>query len=316
MMKTVILDAHTVNPGDLSWDRLKDLTNVDVYPRTQSEQILERCADADIVLTNKVVLDADILNQLPRLKYIGVLAKGYNVVDLDVATRQNIVVTNIPSYSTQSVAQMVWAHLLNITNQVAYYTQQNKGGKWSNSPDFCYYDDIHYELSGKTIGIVGLGNIGSNIAKIAKAFGMKVIAYTSKKSDLDGIKKVSMERLFSESDVISLNCPLNKDTYHLVSRSKIQLMKPSAIIINTSRGPVVNEQDVADALNSGEIAAFGCDVLSVEPPTPDNPLLTARNAYITPHIAWATQQARSRLIDICCDNVRAFIKGKPINKVN
>lgn len=316
MMKTVILDAHTVNPGDLSWEKLTEMTDVEIYPRTKPEEVLERCIDADIVLTNKVVLDAVTLNQLPKIKYIGVLATGYNVVDIEVANRQNIVVTNIPSYSTQSVAQMVWAHILNITNQVAYYAQQNKKGKWANSPDFCYYDSVHYELAGKTIGIVGLGNTGSAVAKIASAFGMKILAYTSKKEVMEGIKKVSMERLFSDSDIISLHCPLNKETYHLVSRTKIQLMKPTAIIINTSRGPVVNEQDIADALNSNRIAAFGCDVLSVEPATTDNPLISARNSYVTPHIAWATQQARARLIDICCDNIKAFIKGKPINQVN
>ena len=315
-MKTVILDAHTVNPGDLSWERITDLGETVIYPRTAPENVISRCEDADIVLTNKVVLDADMLNMLPHLKYIGVLATGYNVVDLETATRQNIVVTNIPAYSTQSVAQMVWAHILNITNKVEYYTDRNSNGRWTNSPDFCYYDFTHQELSGKTIGIVGLGNTGMAVARIALAFGMKVIAYTSKEPLQDGIKKVSMEQLFSQSDILTLHCPLNKETYHLVSRARLQLMKPSAIIINTSRGQVVNEQDLADALNTGKIAAFGCDVLSAEPAKAENPLLTARNCYITPHIAWATKEARIRLINICADNIKAFIKGKAVNQVN
>lgn len=316
IMKIVILDAHTVNPGDLSWERISDLGETTVYPRTAPDEVVGRCEDADIVLTNKVVLDADTLNMLPHLKYIGVLATGYNVVDLETASRQNIVVTNIPSYSTQSVAQMVWSHILNITNRVEYYTLRNHDGRWTNSPDFCYYDFTHQELCGKTLGIVGLGSTGMAVARIALAFGMKVIAFTSKDSLPEGIRKVTMEQVFSQCDILSLHCPLNKETYHLVSHARLQLMKPSAIIINTSRGPVVNEQDLADALNSGKIAAFGCDVLSSEPAKADNPLLKARNCFITPHIAWATKEARIRLIDICADNIRSFMKGKTINQVN
>jgi glycerate dehydrogenase len=315
-MKIVILDAYTVNPGDLTWHPLDDMGELIVYDRTLPEQVVERCKGAEVVLTNKVVLDAEILNQLPHLSYIGVLATGYNVVDLEVASRQSITVTNIPAYSTNSVAQMVWAHILNITNNVAHYATENSKGRWTNNKDFCYYDFTHTELAGKTMGIVGLGNTGMATARIAQAFGLKVIAYTSKTQLPEGMTKVTLDELFQESDILSLHCPLTNETKGLVNRERLNLMKPSAILINTSRGPVVNEADVAEALNQGRIAAFGADVVSVEPIEASNPLLNAKNCFLTPHIAWATKEARQRLIDICVENVKAFVQDNPQNVVN
>ena len=315
-MKIVILDAYTVNPGALTWHPLDDMGELIVYDRTLPEQVVERCKGAEVVLTNKVVLDAEILNQLPHLSYIGVLATGYNVVDLEVASRQSITVTNIPAYSTNSVAQMVWAHILNITNNVAHYATENVNGRWTNNKDFCYYDFTHTELAGKTMGIVGLGNTGMATARIAQAFGLKVIAYTSKTQLPEGMTKVTLDELFQESDILSLHCPLTNETKGLVNRERLNLMKPSAILINTSRGPVVNEADVADALNQGRIAAFGADVVSVEPMEASNPLLNAKNCFLTPHIAWATKEARQRLIDICVENVKAFVQDNPQNVVN
>lgn len=315
-MKIVILDAYTVNPGDLTWHPLDEIADLVIYDRTQPEQVVERCKGAEIVLTNKVILDAEVLNHLPHLTYIGVLATGYNVVDLEVATRQSITVTNIPAYSTNSVAQMVWAHILNITNRVGHYAEENKNGRWTHSKDFCYYDYTHSELAGKTIGIVGLGNTGMATARIAQAFGMNVIAYTSKDKLPEGMKKVTLDELFKSSDIVSLHCPLTNETKELVNKERLDMMKPSAILINTSRGPVVNETDVAAALNEGKIAAFGADVVSVEPAKKGNPLLMAKNCFLTPHIAWATKEARQRLIDICIANIKAFLDDKPQNVVN
>lgn len=315
-MKIVILDAYTVNPGDLTWHPLEEMADLVIYDRTQPEQVVERCKGAEIVLTNKVILDGEVLNHLPHLTYIGVLATGYNVVDLEVATRQSITVTNIPAYSTNSVAQMVWAHILNITNRVGHYAEENKNGRWTRSKDFCYYDYTHSELAGKTIGIVGLGNTGMATARIAQAFGMNVIAYTSKDKLPEGMKKVTLDELFKSSDIVSLHCPLTNETKELVNKERLDMMKPSAILINTSRGPVVNETDVAAALNEGKIAAFGADVVSVEPAKKGNPLLMAKNCFLTPHIAWATKEARQRLIDICIANIKAFLDDKPQNVVN
>ena len=315
-MKIVVLEADAVIPKREAWSRMCDLGEVMLYPQTTVAEVVDRLADADIAITNKVVIDKAVMAQLPKLKYIGVLATGYNVVDIEEARNRGIVVTNIPAYSTDSVAQMVWAHVLNITNRVGYYAEQNRNGRWAENKYFCYYDFQHDELAGKTFGIVGLGNIGMAVARIALAFGMKVIAYTSKTELPEGISRVDMDSLFRESDVISLHCPLTKDTQKLVNRNRLKQMKPTAILINTSRGLVIDEQAVADALNDGTIAAFGCDVLSSEPPKADNPLLTARNSFITPHIAWATVQARKRLVDICTENIEAFINGSPINQVN
>lgn len=317
-MKIVILDAYSVDQGELSWERLNELADVDIYDRTLPEDVITRCKGAEIVLTNKVVLDASVLNMLPRLQYIGVLATGYNVVDLEAASKQNIVVTNIPAYSTESVAQMVFSHLLNVVGRVDHYAQANRNGKWAQSQDFCYLDHNLFELSGKTMGIVGLGNTGYATARIALGFGMKVIAFTSKSEENlpEGIVKVDLDALFSKSDILSLHCPLTDSTLKLVNAERLTMMKSSAILINTGRGPLIDEEAVAEALSKRQIAAFCADVLVQEPALTDNPLLFAPNSYITPHIAWATREARQRLINICIDNINAFVDGAPINQVN
>lgn len=316
-MKIVILDGYTTNSGDLSWDSIKQLGDLTVYDRTSNDQIINRCQDAEAVLTNKVILTAEIISDLPKLKYIGVMATGYNVVDIDAARSRGIVVTNVPAYSTASVAQLVFAHLLNIASQVALHDSQVHEGKWVNSVDFCFYAAPLIELDGKQIGIVGLGQIGSAVARIAQAMGMKVAAYTSKSQEQlgDGITTMSLEQLFATSDVVTLHCPLTPNTKYIVNAERLATMKPNAIIINTGRGPLVNEQDLAHALNNGTIAAAAVDVLSCEPPKADNPLLTAKNCHITPHIAWASQAARTRLIATLASNLQAFINGNPVNNV-
>ena len=315
-MKIVVLDGYCLNPGDLDWSGFEPIGSITVYDRTPATLTVERSKDADVLLTNKTVLNAENMSQMPNLKYVGVLATGYNVVDLEYAAGRGITVTNIPAYSTASVAQMVFAHILNIANSVEHHSQLVRGGAWSSSIDFCFWDRPQIELAGKTIGLVGLGNTGMATARIALAFGMKVIAVTSKKSLPEGIKSVSYSDLWQQSDIVSLHCPLSADTRNLVNASTIAQMKPSAILINTGRGPLIDEQALADALNSGRIAAAAVDVLSTEPPAADNPLLTARNCYITPHIAWATREARQRLMDIAVGNLKAFAEGKPVNVVN
>ena len=317
-MKIVVLDGYAANPGDLSWDGMQALGQLKVYDRTAPEDVLKRVNDADIVLTNKVVLSAKLLSQLPHLKYIGVLATGYNVVDTAAARKQGIVVTNIPAYSTDSVAQLTFAHILNITNRVGHYASQNRNGRWSSNPDFVYWDTPLIELSGKTLGIVGLGNIGMKVAAIARQFGMDVFAMTSKNSsDLPaGIQKTTFDGLLGISDVLSLHCPLTEQTRHLINAKALKKMKRGAILINTGRGPLVDEQAVAKALQGGQLLGYGADVMSVEPPSADNPLLQCENAYLTPHIAWATLEARQRLMTIAVENVQAFLDGKPVNVVN
>jgi len=316
-MKIIVLDGHGLNPGDLSWKGFEKLGECTVYARTAPEQIMERAAGAEILITNKTVLTADIMRALPDLKYVGVLATGYNVVDVKAAKELGIVVTNIPAYSTDSVAQMVFAHLLTITQRVEYYTEENRKGRWANCRDFCYWDTSLMELAGKKIGIVGFGHTGQATARIASAFGMQVLVYTSKSEEQlpSGVSKVSLDDLFSTCDVVSLHCPLTDTTKHLVNAARLKQMKASAILINTGRGPLVNEQDLADALNMGKIHAAGVDVLSCEPPKADNPLLTAKNCYVTPHIAWATIEARSRLMDMAVENLSSFLSGKTIHNV-
>ena len=316
-MQIVILDSYTASPGDLSWQAFNDIGELTVYDRTQPEEIIERAKHAEIVLTNKVCLREQEIEQLPNLKYIGVLATGYNVVDIDAARQHGIVVTNVPAYSTESVAQMVFAHLLTVTNRTEHYARLNREGKWTACPDFCYWDTELTELAGKTFGIVGLGNIGNRVATIALALGMKVVAYTSKSADSLplGITKLTMEELLTQSDVLSLHCPLTPETHQLINRQTLQKMKPTAILINTGRGPLVNDQDVAAALSEHRLRAYCADVLSEEPPRTDNPLLKCENAFITPHIAWATKEARTRLIDVAISNVIAFIEGNPMNVV-
>ena len=317
-MKIVILDAYTVDQGELSWDGLKELADVEAYERASPDEVIARCKGAEMVLTNKVVLDASVLNMLPRLQYIGVLATGDNVVDLEVANRQNIVVTNIPAYSTESVAQMVFCHLLNIVSHVDYYAIENRAGRWSNSPDFCYLDHDLIELNGKKMGIIGLGNTGMATARIATGFGLQVLAYTSKDEDHlpYGIMKADLDTIFEQCDIVSLHCPLTEDTRHMVNAERLDMMKSSAILINTGLGPLVDDDDVAEALNNDQIAAYGADVLTTEPAPADNPLLKAKNCYLTPHIAWATREARLRLINICTQNVKAYLDGEPMNQIN
>lgn len=320
-MKIVILDAYAANPGDITWEPWEQLHNVELvrYDRTEPTDTVKRCEDAEIVLTNKVLITAEVMAQLPNLRYIGVLATGYNVVDVAEASARGIVVTNIPAYSTQSVAQMVMAHLLNITHHVADHAAAVRYGRWEKCQDFCFWDSPLIELDGLTIGLVGLGNTGSATATIAQSMGMRVLAYSSKSAAelaKRGIYKAStLNALFREADVVSLHCPLTPDTKHLVNATRLKLMKPTAILINTGRGPLVNEKALADALNSGRIYAAGIDVLEQEPPRKGSPLIKAHNCYITPHIAWATKAARERLMQIALENVQAFIEGKPKNVI-
>lgn len=317
-MNIVVLDGFAANPGDVSWAEMEGLGQLTVYPRTAPEEVIDRAKEADAVLTNKVVLSATVLSQLPRLKYVGVLATGYNVVDTEAARKQGIAVTNIPAYSTDSVAQLTFAHILNITNRVAHYARLNRSGRWSRNEDFCYWDTQLTELSGKTLGIVGLGAIGMKVATIARTFGMDVFALTSKHhADLpNGIQKGTLEGVLSVSDILTLHCPLTPDTHHLINKETLSQMKDGAILINTGRGPLVDEQAVFDALESGRLQAFCADVLTQEPPRDDSPLLHHKNAFITPHIAWATDEARQRLMDIAVANLRAFKDGQPVNVVN
>ena len=317
-MKIVVLDGYTLNPGDLSWEGLSALGDLTVYDRTPYDQVVERLKGADIALTNKTILDKAVLEQSPNLKFISVLATGYDVVDVKTARERGIVVSNVPTYGTLSVSQMVFAHLLNLTQHVAAHAQGVAQGRWLASPDWCYWEYPLIELAGLTMWIIGFGRIGRTTAKIAKAFEMRVIAYDAyiKDSGDPEIEMVSLDRIFRESDVISLHCPLTPETYNLVNAERLKMMKPTAFLINTSRGAVVNNADLAEALNRGIIAGAGLDVLEVEPPAADNPLLTAKNCYITPHISWATRSARARLMQATVENVAAFLAGKPQNVVN
>ncbi len=316
-MKIVVLDGYGMNPGDLSWDELKALGDCTIYDRTSAADVVARSKDADVILTNKVEINAEVIAALPELKYIGVTATGYNVVDVEAAKERGIVVTNTPAYSTISVAQMAFAHILNITQNVAHHSNEVKNGRWTNSEDFCFWDTPLTELSGLKLGIVGLGRTGMATARVAFGFGMSVCAYTSK-SQLQlppEIKMMTKDEIFTECDIISLHCPLTEETRELVDAKRLASMKPTAILINTGRGSLINEQDLADALNKGVIYAAGLDVLSSEPPCADNPLLTAKNCFITPHIAWATKASRVRLMSIVVENIKAYSAGKPVNNV-
>ncbi|MFZ5429881.1 MAG: D-2-hydroxyacid dehydrogenase [Bacteroidota bacterium] len=316
-MNITVLDGYTLNPGDLSWEGLAQMGNLTVYDRTLPGETLDRALEADIIFTNKVVLSREIISKLNRLKFIGVLATGYNVVDVEAAREHGIVVTNIPAYSTASVAQMVFAHILNFTQQVGLHARQVRDGEWSSHQDFCFWKTPQTELEGKTLGIIGFGRIGRQIARLGDAFGMKVIFHNrSVKPDVpQHFRQTTLGEVFSNSDFLSINCPLTPENQGFINEKMLSLMKPSAFLINTGRGPLINEPDLANALNSGRIAGAGLDVLSVEPPDRTNPLLSAMNCYITPHIAWATLEARVRLMKIATENLRAFISGKPINTV-
>ncbi|MHC4104340.1 MAG: D-2-hydroxyacid dehydrogenase [Planctomycetota bacterium] len=317
-MNIVVSDGYTLNPGDLSWKDLESLGQCTVYDRSAPKEVVPRAKDAEIVLTNKTVLSSDTIKQLPKMKYIGVLATGYNIVDIGTAQDKDIPVTNVPMYGTQSVAQMVFAHLLNFTQHTAHHAQTVIAGRWTSNPDFCYWDMPLIELAGLTMGIIGFGRIGQATARLAIAFGMNVIFYDiAKPSSLpEGCQSAGLDDIFRTSDVISLHCPLTSDTKKVINTERLELMKKTAFLINTSRGPLIDEQALADALNNKLIAGAGLDVLSEEPPCANNPLLKARNCYITPHIAWATIAARKRLLQIAVDNVASFLKGKPQNIVN
>jgi len=316
-MQIVVLDGHTLNPGDLSWAGLHELGQCHIHDRTSSDDIVRRAQEAEVILTNKTQLSKETISQLPKLRYIGVLATGYNVVDVKAAHKQNICVTNIPAYGTVSVAQMVFAHLLNLTQHVAEHWQSVQAGTWSRSRDFCYWNFPLVELKDLTMGIIGLGRIGQTTARLALGFGMKVIYFDVEKSITPQLnaQAVDLDTLFKESDVVSLHCPLTDSNYRLVNEQRLQLMKPTAFLINTSRGPLIDEKALAEALNAGKIAGAGLDVLGQEPPEADDPLSKAKNCYITPHIAWATKAARWRLMDIALTNIRAFVNGKPQNAV-
>lgn len=319
-MNIVVLDGYAANPGDLSWDALRKYGTLKVYERTSENEVITRLAQADIALTNKVYLGEKEMQQLPRLKYIGVNATGYNVVDIAAARRHSIIVTNVPAYSTMSVAQCVFAHLLNIVHQVEQHSQLVMLGEWESCPDFCFYTPTLQELDGKTMSIVGVGHTGHAVARIAQAFGMKVLALSSKSTEelaKLGIEKAQSRReLFERADVLSLHCPLTPETRHIVNRETLSMMKKTAIIINTGRGPLVDEAALAEALNQRQIFGAGLDVLAQEPPIDDTPLIGAHNCHITPHIAWATKAARKRLLDVVEQNIAAFVKGKPQNVVS
>ena len=316
-MKIVVLDAYTLNPGERRWEELEELGEVVVHDRTAQLDVVRRAKDAEVVLTNKTILDGFILNLLPKLKYIGVLATGYNVVDLDVARQRGIVVTNIPAYSTQSVAQMAIAHLLNITQRVAHDAHEVHNGVWSAQPDFCYWNTPLIELAGKKIGIVGFGNTGQATAQIAEALGMEVWVYTSKpkKSLPKKYQKVTLNELFSACDVVSLHCPLTAENKEMVNSFRLSLMKQGAILINTSRGGLIDEKALEQALLSGKLLGAGLDVLSSEPVPNGNPLLKLKNCFITPHIAWATRESRMRLMNQAVENLKAWMEGRTINNV-
>lgn len=317
-MNIVVLDGYTLNPGDLSWARLERLGNLKVYDRTPPELVVDRAKDADIVLTNKTPLRADAIAGLPKLAYIGVLATGYDVVDTAEAAKRGIPVANVPAYSSASVAQLVFSLLLELCHRVGLHDEAVRGGAWAACPDFSFWKTPLVELAGKTLGVVGIGGIGEQVAAIGQAFGMDVIATnrSGKPPATPGVRLVDAERLLREADVVTLHCPLTPETEGFIRADTLSLMKRNAFVINTGRGKLVRERDLADALNAGTIAGAGLDVLSTEPPSPDNPLLTARNCVITPHIGWATGEARARLMETAVANVEAYRNGNPIHVVN
>ena len=317
-MRIVVLDGFTLNPGDLSWDALSALGECTVHDRTAPDQVLKRASDADILLTNKTPITREHIEKLTALRYIGVLATGFNIVDIAVARARNIPVTNVPTYGTKSVAQMTFALLLELTQHVGHHAQTVRDGRWSKSLDFCYWDFPLIELDGWTMGIVGLGRIGRAVAELATAFGMKVLAYDQVAPTPlpNQVRMVDLETLFRQSDVVSLHCPLTPETKNLANTRRLGWMKRSAFLLNTSRGPLVDNDALAEALNSGRLAGAGLDVLAIEPPPPDTLLLKAKNCFVTPHIAWATRSARARLMGTVVENIEAFLAGKPQNVVN
>ena len=317
-MKIVVLDGETLNPGDLSWEGLEALGDCVVYDRTPDDRILERAKGADVLYTNKTPLDGEMIDRLPKLKFIGVLATGYNVVDIDAAKARGIPVSNIPTYGTDSVAQMVFAHILNLTQRVAHHARTVSQGRWSSCPDFCYWDFPLIELHGLSLGIIGYGRIGQATARLGRAFGMNILAFDvlANSGKSGEVKFVSLDDLFTQSDFVSLHCPLTVDNHHLIGAERLAQMKSSAYLINTSRGQLVDEESLYQALKKGEIAGAALDVLEKEPPDPDCPLYGLDNCFITPHISWATRSARSRLMRTGVENLKAFLEGKPSNQVN
>lgn len=314
-MRIVVLDGFALNPGDLAWSALEALGDCTVHDRTAADETLARARGAEALLTNKTVLNAATLEVLPQLRYAGVLATGYNVVDTDAARRRGVIVTNVPGYSTPSAAQATLALLLELTNGAGHHSRAVREGRWATSPDFCFWDRPLVELAGRTMGVVGFGAIGQAVAKIAQALGMTVLVHTRTERPTADVRFVDMDTLFAQSDVVSLHCPLTPETQGLVNADRLARMKPTAFLLNTSRGPLIDEAALARALNEGRLAGAAVDVLSTEPPSADNPLLTAQNCLITPHIAWATQAARRRLLDTATDNLRAFLAGRPVNVV-
>ncbi|BAP63030.1 D-2-hydroxyacid dehydrogenase [Methanococcus maripaludis] len=317
-MKIVVLDGYAMNSGDLSWENLKKLGELSIYDRTLESEVVERISDSEIVITNKVIIGKEVFEKCKNIKYVGVTATGYNVVDTNLAKELGVTVTNVPAYSTDSVAQLVFSFILEHCQNVSKYTESVKSGDWVNSKDFSYQKFPIIELAGKSLGIIGFGAIGKKVAEIGNAFGMNVLVNTRSPSKTDEINVnfVSKEEIFKNSDFLTLHCPLNEETDKIVNEKTLNLMKKSAILINTGRGGLVNEKDLANALNLEKIAGAGLDVLSTEPPKEDNPLLNAKNTYITPHVAWASYEARKRLMDVTINNVKSFIDGNPINVVN
>lgn len=316
MNKIVVLDAAVTSPESESWQSIQALGELQLHPRTKPEEVLAHVGDATIVLTNKVKLDASTLSKLPNVKYIGVLATGYNIIDLQAAAEHGITVCNVPNYSTESVAQLAFALLLEITHQVGHHSRTVAEGRWANGVDFSYWDCPLKELAGKTMGIVGYGNVGQAVARIAQAFGMNVLVNTRTARDgVVGAEFVDRETLFAQSDVVSLHCALTAETHHLINAERLTQMKSSAILLNLGRGDLIDEVALANALNSGELYAAGVDVLSTEPPSADNPLIGLKNCFITPHIGWASLEARERLLVITEENIKAFLAGKPQNVV-
>ena len=317
-MKIVDLDGYAANPGDISWDGVKELGEFVLYDYTDDDQIIERAKDADIILVNKINMTREVIEKLPKLKYIGELATGFNNIDLQAAKEHRVIVTNIPAYSTDSVTQFVFAHLLNVATHTDHYANETRKGVWSEQRAFCYWDEPLFELAGKTLGIVGLGNIGSKVAWVGHMLGMDISAYTSKNSsDLpEWIRKTTLQGLYNTADIITLHCPLTKENTHMINDDVLAQMRPNTILINTGRGALIDEEAVARALKKKHLKAYCADVMTQEPPAKDNPLLKVENAYITPHIAWATVEARQRLMDICVENIKAFINGNPQNVVN
>ncbi|MDY4835764.1 MAG: D-2-hydroxyacid dehydrogenase [Frisingicoccus sp.] len=318
MHKIVVLDGYTLNPGDLSWNELEKTGEVRVYDRTCKEDVIERIGDSDIVLTNKTLITREIIESCPDIRYIGCLSTGYNVVDLKAARERGIVVTNIPAYGTEAVAQFTMALLLEITSRVGMHSDAVKNGQWSSCPDFCFWNAPMYELNGKTMGIVGFGAIGQSVARKAEAFGMEVLAYRRTPDaslETEHCHMASMEEIYEKSDIISLHCPLTEDNYQMINKDTIGKMKDGVILLNTGRGGLLCEADVREALDSGKIRAAGVDVASTEPIRKDNPLLQAKNIWITPHIAWAPRETRQRLMEQMNRNLNAFLKGEPVNQV-